>query len=115
MNFNEPFIDFLQNFFMPYCFIWSGFVLKGLCVWRTSNGSIEEYISHIKSKISSPLLPAEFANFTFKSTQGKAIEFIDLNSKLNDTCDNNSDVDDELENESNDCDDYDVLVDEVYF
>ena len=96
---------------MPYCFIWSGFVLKGLNISRISNGSIEEYIGHKKSKISSPLLPAEFVNFTFKSTQGKAIEFIDLKSKLSDTCDNNSDVDDELENDSNDCD---VLVDEVY-
>jgi hypothetical protein len=43
------FIKFLQKYFMPYCFIWSGFVLKGLNVTRTTNGSIK-IISNIKNR-----------------------------------------------------------------
>ena len=40
--FHPKYIKFLQDYFMPYCFIWSGLVLKGLNITRVNNGSLEK-------------------------------------------------------------------------
>ena len=101
------FITFLQDYFMPYCFLWSAFVLKGLNITRITNGSLENHIGHVKSKITTPLLPFEYTNFVYKSTQGKAIEFINSRKA------SNTFNDEEINNDAINGDDYDQLIDEV--
>jgi hypothetical protein len=75
-NYKTEFIQYLQKYFMPYCFLWSGLVLYGLNVSRVDNGSIDKHFGHKKSKITSPLLPAEYKNHTFKPTLGQVAEFM---------------------------------------
>jgi hypothetical protein len=100
------FIEFLQKYFMPYCFLWAGFVLKGTNITRLTNGALEKYFAHKKKKITSPLYPAEYVNHTFLSTKGKAIEFT---SKSNDY--DNVEDDDDNNNLINNVDDFDDDVD----
>ncbi len=88
-------IESLQKYFIPYCFLLAGFVLKGTNITRLTNGALEKYFGHEKKKITSPLYPAEYVNHTFLSTKGKPIEFI---SKSNDNTDN---VDDDEEDNNN--------------
>jgi hypothetical protein len=99
---------------MPYIFLSSSFVLKGLNITRTTNGSIQNHFKHKKSKITSALLPFDNTNLVYKSTQGKAIEFINLKSK--NTEDSLEDILEEIEDkeEVEDNDDYDDLVAEVF-
>ena len=67
--FNDEFIKYLQNNFMPYIFIWAGYIFRGLTIkgrngetiTHTTQGSIEK---HWKSKIANGhkgLYPAEYA------------------------------------------------------
>jgi hypothetical protein len=97
---------------MPYCFLWSGFVLKGLNITRTTNGSIVNHFKHKKSKITSPLLPFDYTNFVYKAIQGKAIEFFSLKSK---NIESLEDVLEEIKDKEKveDNDDFDDLVAEV--
>ena len=104
MNIFFPkFVKFLQDFFMPYCFIWCGLVLKGLNVSRVNNGSLEKYIGHKKSKIKS-LEPAEYVNYTYLSTKGRVIDF---QNHVNSYKQNECDISD---NDDGDDDNYDAVL-----
>jgi hypothetical protein len=50
---------------MPYCFIWSGFVMRGTDKSRWTNGVIEKYIGTKKGKAKTHLrkLPANYVTY----------------------------------------------------
>ena len=51
---------------MPYIFIWSGYVYRGLDFTRLTQGTIEKYIGTRKKLIKEPLVPARYVNATAK-------------------------------------------------
>ena len=74
--FNYAFIKFLQNNFMPYIFIWAGFVFRGLktkgkngeTITHTTQGSIEKHFGTTKiANGHKGLYPAEYAEEAVKS------------------------------------------------
>ena len=79
------FIDCLVESYLPYCFIWSGFVLRDLnnenIRTRYTNSALESEIGSRKAMGSYHLnlLPAQYASHSYKLVQGQCIEF--LNSK----------------------------------
>ena len=101
--YNPKFVKFLQDFFMPYCFLWSGLVLKGLNISRVNNGSLEKYIGHKKSKLKS-LEPSDYVNQTYLSTKGRVIDFENHLNRNNEN--------DDFDSDENCSDDEDVSGDE---
>ena len=71
------FVDFLMIRFMPYCFIWSGFVIRGLnnqnTRTRLANGAIENHFYSYKGMGHRHLrlLPAQNATKSYKVNIGK--------------------------------------------
>jgi hypothetical protein len=81
-NYKPEFIQYLQKYFMPYCFLWSGLVLYGLNVSMFDNGSIEKYFGHKKSKNTSPLLPAVGLLNRFKNDEPVKNRFKPVYTKI---------------------------------
>ena len=96
------FIDHLLKRYMPYCFIWSGFVIRGLNDenkrTRFTNGTVENYFFSKKVMGQSflRLLPAQYANKSYKLVIGKCKEFV---SELTDNNFTNSDEDESQDEE----------------
>ena len=74
--FNLDFIKFLQDNFMPYIFIWAGFVFRGLemkdkygrTITHVTSGAIEKQFGTIKiSNGHTGLYPAEYAQTSVAS------------------------------------------------
>ena len=74
--FNQPYIKFLQDNFMPYIFIWAGFVFRGLetkdrfgkTLTHVTQGSIEKYFGTTKiANGHTGLYPAEYATISANS------------------------------------------------
>ena len=88
---------------MPYCFIWSGFVIKNLnnenTRTRFTNGTVENHFYSNKGmgQFFKRLLPAQYVNKSYKLNIGKCREFM---SKTIDNEIINSD-DDESADEEN--------------
>lgn len=75
-------IKFLQEYYMPYCFLWSSLVLKGVeddvkCEFtRMSNASLEQYFSTRKeSDAFKELKPNEYLIKNFPLTRGELLKF----------------------------------------
>jgi hypothetical protein len=62
--------------FMPYCFLWSGFVLRDLLteepITRITNGAIEKHFGTLKGRGSYhlDLAPAQYVTSTSKLVSG---------------------------------------------
>lgn len=79
---SPEFIEFLLNKYLPYCFIWAGFVFKGLRnTTRVTNGSIEKFFATKKSVIKKAVLPHVYVNTTFDTTIGYTTNFMKLKLK----------------------------------
>ncbi len=69
--FYPQFIHFLQSNFMPYIFIWSGFVCREINhnkeLTRLTQGVIEKFFGTKKNAIKQPLVPARFVISSLKS------------------------------------------------
>lgn len=68
--FSPEFVNFLQDKFMPYCFIFSSFTLKDQPITRISNGLIENYNNYKKSSCEKNQLPHVYVNDCYKSYIG---------------------------------------------
>ncbi len=61
--YNPDYIQFLQYHFMPYIFIWSGFVYRqmdGENITRLSQGVIEKHFGTKRREIPKPIVPARY-------------------------------------------------------
>jgi hypothetical protein len=95
---NSNFIDFLFDNYLPYAFIWSGFVyrcLNSISVTRLTNGTMERHIRTKKSVVPKACLPALYINNTVKLAIGQ--ERIKELNNLN----NDEDIESENEYDSN--------------
>ncbi|CAF1049503.1 unnamed protein product [Brachionus calyciflorus] len=76
--YNGEFIGFLSKNFLPYAFIWSGFVYRVVNtrnnkeISRLINGTIEKFFGTRKNFIKSPELPASYVNKTVTIALGQA-------------------------------------------
>lgn len=57
VHYNPSYVDHLLDKFMPYCFIWSGFVFKGMHLTRLTNGTVENFNKFVKSTSKGRVLP----------------------------------------------------------
>jgi hypothetical protein len=97
--YNLSFIELLNERFLPYAFIWSGFVFKTLKtddanqLTRLTNGAVESFFNFRKNLVSTPLQPAIY----IKKTIGNALAQIKFtkNQKVNKDCEEESDEDKE--------------------
>ena len=86
------YIETLLKRYMPYCFVWSGFVIKNLnnenTRTRFTNGTVENHFYSNKGmgQFFKKLLPAQYANKSYKLNIGKCREFMsqthECNSKI---------------------------------
>ena len=92
---NEDLIKFLQDAFLPYCFIWSGFVFRcsnvDESVSRMTNGTIENFFKNRKKVINRPIQPADYITKTVDLALGQcsvlkvsAETYMDVKSDLTD-------------------------------
>jgi len=95
---NSNFIDFLFDNYLPYAFIWSGFVyrcLNSLSVTRLTNGTMERHIRTKKSVVTKACLPALYINNTVKLAIGqeriKELKNLNNDSESENEYDSNSD------------------------
>ena len=76
------YIEHLLKRYMPYCFIWSGFVIKNLnnenTRTRFTNGTVENHFYSNKGmcQFFKRLLPAQYVNKSYKLNIGKCREFM---------------------------------------
>lgn len=61
---------------MPYCFIWSGLVLRGSGNSRWTNGYIESFFK-TKKAAGKHRSPAEYVRDTYSFTQGLVVQYRD--------------------------------------
>ena len=75
----EKFVQFLLNRFLPYSFIWAGFVFKCLPnnITRLTNGTIENFFRERKSVIKRARRPANNINQVVKIVIGKTLKILD--------------------------------------
>ena len=78
--FNVDLIYFMQNFHMPYIFIWGGFVFRKMDpnynITRIYQGCIEKYFSTRKrAKRHEPIVPAKYALDSFQTVLANSIIF----------------------------------------
>ncbi len=64
--YNIEYLNFLQFYFMPYIFVWSGFVYRGMNITRLTQGTIEKYFGTRKNLIKNAMVPARYINATLK-------------------------------------------------
>ena len=80
---NQDFINFLQANFMPYIFIWAGFVyrqIKEANITRLSQGVIEKCFATKRRTIPKPIVPARHIQASLKD----ALADCAINRKIND-------------------------------
>ena len=80
--FNQDYITFIQYHFMPYIFIWSGFVYRqmdGANITRLSQGVIEKCFATKRRTIPKPIVPARHIQASLKDDCDCVI-----NRKIND-------------------------------
>lgn len=75
-HYNSEYIDHLLNKFMPYCFIWCGFVFKGTSLTRLTNGSVENFNRFFKSTKKTKVLPHRHMAFEFGIINGLCQEYL---------------------------------------
>ncbi|CAF1060058.1 unnamed protein product, partial [Brachionus calyciflorus] len=75
--YNKNFIDLLSENFLPYAFIWSGFVFRNLVteetITRLTNGTIEKYFATRKKLVKNCKEPAFYVNRTIRDAFGQAL------------------------------------------
>jgi hypothetical protein len=82
------YIASLLKRYMPYCFVWSGFVLRNLnnenTRTRFTNGTVENhfYSNKGKGQFFKRLLPAQYASKSFKLNIGTVLLFHPLKAEL---------------------------------
>jgi hypothetical protein len=69
-------IEHLLKNYMPYCFLWSGFVLCDTGLTRLTNGVLENYNGIRKKKVTKNQLPSQYINRNFDLVNGHAIEYL---------------------------------------
>ena len=93
----HEFIQLLLNQYMPYCFLWSGFVLKNLCdddddniITRWNNGACEKIFGRrkFKGKDFKNVNPRQFVVETYSLIDGMCEEFMHIQKKNNFKCQN---------------------------
>lgn len=97
------FIQFLQKYFLPYIFIWGGYVFRGIdseVVWITQ-GCVERMIGDKKQLLhNKELVPARYARETVDFVIGQSmVQRKELNGKNDEASEDSddSDVDREIE------------------
>jgi hypothetical protein len=68
--YNTDYIQFLQYHFMPYIFIWSGFVYRqmdGANITRLSQGVIEKHFGTKRREIPKPIVPNRYILSSLKT------------------------------------------------
>jgi hypothetical protein len=79
--FNPTYLNFLQFYFMPYVFIWSGYVYREMDVTRLTQGTVEKNFGTRKNLINCAMLPVRYINATMKillaNTRAQAAEEAD--------------------------------------
>jgi len=58
--YQQNLIEFLLEKFMPYCFIWASFSLRGLSFSRITNGIVEKYNQFTKKGVPKNILPHRY-------------------------------------------------------
>jgi len=89
--YNHSFIELLNERFLPYAFIWSGFMFKAIKtgddnqLTRLTNGTVESFFNYRKNLITTPLEPAIY----IKKTIGNALaqKKLTKEQKKNKDCD----------------------------
>lgn len=73
--FNECFINFLMDRFLPYSFIWSSFIFKNISpddsITRRTNGAVERFFRERKECLNANLKPVNYINQTIKLALGQ--------------------------------------------
>lgn len=75
-------IELLLDNYMPYCFMWSGFVLRDTGLARLVNGSLENYIEISKKNVTKNQLPNQYINKSFDLVNSYAIEYLSTVDRL---------------------------------
>ena len=95
--FNPKFVEFLLEYFMPYCGIWAGFVFQEIQTkkqeefTRITNGLIEKFWQYRKNKFKVIQQPANYVVNTLNSTKGQATVFVENLEKGSVSSDSESD------------------------
>jgi len=76
--YNPKVIELLLDKYMPYSYVWSGFVLKDTDLNRLTNGCLEEYNGFRKKKTIKNRLPHRYLQDNFTVVDGDAINYIDI-------------------------------------
>ena len=84
--YNPDFIQFSQNFFMPYIFIWGGYIFREMdpdySIVKTDHGCIEKYFSTTKRvRGHIPIVPAKHVLLSFKTVIASCVMFTDTKQK----------------------------------
>ena len=80
-------LEILMDRFMPYCFLWSGFVLRDLSteepITRITNGAIEKHFGTLKGRGSYhlDLAPAQYVTSTYKLVSGGVKKFLNYDNQ----------------------------------
>lgn len=69
-------IDHLLKHYMPYSFLWSGFVLRDTGLTRLTNGALETYNGTRKRKVTKNRLPHHYLTKNFTTFQGHTMEYL---------------------------------------
>ena len=74
------FIKFLQSFFMPYIFIWGGYIFRNMdstySITKIDQGCIEKYFGTTKRvRGNIPLVPAKHVLLSFKTVIANCVMF----------------------------------------
>lgn len=81
LQLNPAYINHLLDKFMPYCFIWSGFVFKGMNLTRLTNGTVENFNKFVKSTTKAKVLPHRHIVSELRFVEGMCEEYLEnLNS-----------------------------------
>ena len=81
--FNPKFVEFLLEYFMPYCGIWAGFVFQEIQTKkqeefaRITNGLTKDFWQYRKNKFKVAQQTATFVISTLIQTKGQATAFVD--------------------------------------
>ena len=75
--FSDNFIDFLENKFMPYYFVWGALVLKGTEFTRMSNGVLENHQGFMKKKAHKDVLEHMHLISNYSTVTGIAREYLE--------------------------------------
>ncbi|CAF0945264.1 unnamed protein product [Brachionus calyciflorus] len=101
--YNASFMEFLMENFLPYAFLWSGFVYKNLetqgPISRLTNGTIVKYFATPKKYLAGSKPPSSYVNQTFKIAKGQALRFKTYKDEKNDHTDSENELELEINND----------------